>query len=123
MRNSQSIYFLKLFRHLISPRKREQLPWWLSGKESACKAGNMGSIPGSGRSPGEGDGNPLPYSCLGDSVDRGAHRGPWSKKSQTQLTQQEENRICFSLITKTVTWQKPTQPCKTIILQLKKNFF
>ena len=40
------------------------LPRWLSGKESACQAGDMGLIPGSGRSPGEGNGNPLQYSCL-----------------------------------------------------------
>ena len=40
------------------------LPWWLSGKESAGKAGDAGSIPGSGRSPGGGHGNPLQYSCL-----------------------------------------------------------
>ena len=43
------------------------LPRWLSGKESACNAGaagDMGSIPGSGRSPGEGRGNPLQCSCL-----------------------------------------------------------
>ena len=33
-------------------------------KESACNAGDLGSIPGSGRSPGEGNGNPLQYSCL-----------------------------------------------------------
>ena len=36
-----------------------RLPWWLSCKESACNAGDMGSIPGSGRSPGGGHGNPL----------------------------------------------------------------
>ena len=35
------------------------LPWWLSGKESACNAGDTSSIPGLGRSPGEGNGNPL----------------------------------------------------------------
>ena len=40
------------------------LPWWLSGKESVCNAGNLGSIPGLGRSPGEGNGNSLQYSCL-----------------------------------------------------------
>ena len=38
------------------------LPWWLSGLESACNAGDAGSIPGLGKSPGEGNGNPLPYS-------------------------------------------------------------
>ena len=45
------------------------------GKESACSAGDtgdVGSIPGSGRSPGEGNGNPLQYSCLENPMDRGA---------------------------------------------------
>ena len=41
-------------------------------KESACNAGDLGSIPGSGRSPGEGNGNPLQHSCLENSTDRGA---------------------------------------------------
>ena len=40
-------------------------------RESACKAGDLGSIPGSGRSPGEGNGYPLQYSCLENSMDRG----------------------------------------------------
>ena len=35
------------------------LPWWFSGKESACNSGDLGSVPGLGRSPGEGNGNPL----------------------------------------------------------------
>ena len=42
------------------------------GRESACNAGNLGSIPGLGRSPGEGNGNPLQYSCLEKLMDRGA---------------------------------------------------
>ena len=42
------------------------------GKESACNSGDLGSIPGSGRSPGEGNGYPLLYSCLKNSMDRGA---------------------------------------------------
>ena len=41
-------------------------------KESACNAGNTGSIPGLGRSSGEGNGKPLQYSCLENSMDRGA---------------------------------------------------
>ena len=41
-------------------------------KESACNAGGPGLIPGSGRSPGEGNGNPLQYSCLKKTMDRGA---------------------------------------------------
>ena len=40
------------------------LPWWLSGKESACHTGDTGSIPGLGRSPGEGNGSSLQCSCL-----------------------------------------------------------
>ena len=42
------------------------------GKESACNAGDLGSIPGLGRSPGEGNGNPFQYSYLENSMDRGA---------------------------------------------------
>ena len=45
------------------------------GKESTCDAGDIGdvgSIPGLGRSPGEGTGNPLQYSCLGNPTDRGS---------------------------------------------------
>ena len=55
---------------------------------NAGDARNVGSIPGLGRSPGEGNGNPLQYSCLGNPVDRGA----WQTtvhgiaKSQTQLS-------------------------------------
>ena len=44
------------------------------GKESVCNAGDPGSIPGSGRSPGEGNGNPLQYSCLENSMGREAWR-------------------------------------------------
>ena len=42
------------------------------GKESACNAGDLGSIPGLGRSPGEGNGNPPQYSCLENPMDGGA---------------------------------------------------
>ena len=66
-------------------------PWWLSGKESACNAGggagDMGSIPGWGRSPGGEHGNPLQPSSLENPMDRGVwwatvHR---VAKSQTRL--------------------------------------
>ena len=48
------------------------LPRWLSDKEPTASEGDVGSIPGSGRSSGEGNGNPLQYSCLKNSMDRGA---------------------------------------------------
>ena len=46
------------------------------GKESACNVGDLGSIPGLGRSPGEGKGYPIQYSCLENSKDRGAWQTP-----------------------------------------------
>ena len=47
-------------------------PWGMSGKESTCSTGDMGLIPGSGRSIGEGNGNPFQYSCLENSMNRRA---------------------------------------------------
>ena len=49
-------------------------PGGSDGKESACNAGVLGSIPESGRSTEEGHGNALQYSCLGNPMDRGAWR-------------------------------------------------
>ena len=50
----------------------EGFPGGSDGKASARNAGDLGLIPGLGRSPGEGNGNPLQYSCLENSTDRGA---------------------------------------------------
>ena len=47
-------------------------------KVSACSEGDLGSIPGSGRSPGEGNDNPFQYSCLENHVDRGTWRATYS---------------------------------------------
>ena len=74
--------------------KQEQLmsnrgfPGGANGEKSACNVGDLGSIPGSGRSPGEGHGNPLQYSCLENPMDRGAWQATFSgvTKSQTQLS-------------------------------------
>ena len=49
-----------------------EFPSSSDSKASACNAGDTGSIPGSGRSPGEGNGNPFQYSCLESPMDRGA---------------------------------------------------
>ena len=46
-----------------------ELPWWLSNKESACSEGDLGLIPGLGRSPGEGKDYSLQYSGLENSMD------------------------------------------------------
>ena len=57
-------------------------------KESACNAGDTGSIPEPQRSPGEGNGNPLQYSCMENSMDRGVWQAAVHgvTKSQTQLS-------------------------------------
>ena len=62
-------------------------PGGSDGKESASHAGDLGSVPGLGRSPGEGNGNPLQYSYLENSMDRGAWQamGHGVAKSGTQL--------------------------------------
>ena len=60
------------------------------GKEHACNTGDLGSTPGSGRSSGEGNGNPLQYSCLENPMDRGA----W------QATIHRMARVRHDLVTK-----------------------
>ena len=54
----------------------EGFPGVSDGKESTCKAGGPGSVPSWGRSPGEGNGYPLQYSYLENSMDRGAWQAP-----------------------------------------------
>ena len=61
--------------NLLHNNRQGGLPRWLSGKESVCSegdTGDTGSIPGSRRSPGGGNGNLLQYSCLENPMDRGA---------------------------------------------------
>ena len=83
------------FLGLEDPLERDRLPTPVlmgfpggsGSKESACNAGDLGSIPGLGRSPGGGHVNPLQYSCLENPMDRGAW---WTTvngftKSQTRL--------------------------------------
>ena len=59
---------------LICVTCKKDFSCWLSHKEFACNSGDQGSIPGSGRSPGEGNGYPLQYSCLENPMDREAWR-------------------------------------------------
>ena len=56
-------------------------------KESACNAGDPGSIPGLGRFPGEGNGYPLQYSCLENSMDRGAWWAKVHEVSELDVTE------------------------------------
>ena len=56
---------------LSHPLREKGFPDSSDGKESICNAGELGSIPGSRRPPGELNGNPLQYSCLENSMDKG----------------------------------------------------
>ena len=77
----------------IAPLFPHETPLWLrfSGKESACNAGDPGSIPGLGRSPGVKNGYPLQYSCLENPMDKGlrslAGYSPWNHKESDRTEQ------------------------------------
>ena len=75
------------FSHLyITTGKTIEFPGGSDGKASVCNAGDMGSIPGSGRIPGEGNDNPLQDSCLENPMDGGAWC-PWGRK-ESDMTEQ-----------------------------------
>ena len=75
-------------------------PGGSDGKESACKAGDLGSIPGWGRFPGEGNGYPLQYSCLENPWDRGAWQAIYSSWGQKELDTTER----LTLLLLTIEW-------------------
>ena len=72
------------------------LPQWFSSKKSACSAGDAGLIPGSGRSPGEGNDNPIQYSCLENPLGQRSLAGysPWGHKvlDTIEVTEQQQQQ-------------------------------
>ena len=73
------------------------LPQWLCREESAYSAGDAGdagSIPGWGRFPGGGNGNPLQYSCLKNSMDRGAWRATAHRVAKSDITKHSDKSLC-----------------------------
>ena len=72
-------------------------PGGSDSKASACNAGDPGLIPGSGRSPGEGNGNSLQYSCLENFMDGGAWWATVHEAAESDAT--EQGRSFLSLIT------------------------
>ena len=93
---------------LTNPNRAEGFPGGSDGEESVCNVGDLGLITGSGRSPGESNGNPLQYSCLENPMDRGAWRATVHRiaKSWTQLkwlsTYAVEQRVSMSSTTSTL---------------------
>ena len=75
------------------------LPWWLSSKNPPANAGDLGSIPGSGRSPKEGNGNTLPYACLGNPMDRGTyHSGGHKRVGHDLVTRQQKQKLLVTVV-------------------------
>ena len=66
------MYYVFYEKSIINLLYYHMLLRWLSGKEPACNAGDAGLIPGSGKSPGEGNGHSLQDSCLENPMGRGA---------------------------------------------------
>ena len=66
-----------------------------NSKESACNAGDLGSIPGSERSHGEGNGNPLQYSYLENSMDRGAWRATVHRVTKSRTRPSDFHSLTF----------------------------
>ena len=77
------------------------LPWWLNSTESTFSEGDVGSMPESGRSPGEGNGYPFQYSCLGNPMDKGAWYATIlgvTKESDTTATKQQQQILIRELL-------------------------
>ena len=95
----QSAYFAGLWKGSGGyelPFFSARLPWWLSGEESACNAGDAGSIPESGRCPGGENGNPLQHSCLKNPMDRGAWWAVVQSVSKSQMWLSTHAHMFFS---------------------------
>ena len=77
--------------------REDGFPPGSDGKESACSVGHPGSIPESGRSPGEGNGYPLQYSCLENSMDRGAQRSFTLREDEFGISERlSKTRVQFT---------------------------
>ena len=86
---------LSLINHINIFIYRLGFPGGSEVKASACNAGDLGSIPGSGRSPGEGNDNPLQYSCLENPMDGG---GWWATVHRVAKSWTRLSNITYSLV-------------------------
>ena len=92
-------------------RTRKGFPGGSDSKESACNTGDLGAIPGLGRSPGVGNGNPLQYSCLENSKDRGVW---WA-------TVREAAKIQMQLSMHTSIYGAKTKPGRVVFFLIDIN--
>ena len=88
------------------------LPWWLRGQESACNAGDANSDPGLRRFPGEGNGNPVQYSCLGNPMDRGTWQD--TRESDNLVTKQQQKERSPHNLCSSFQFRSVAQMCRTL---------
>ena len=88
----QNTFLIHIKIYLMDPKKDYGFPGGSEVKASACNVGDLGSIPGSGRSPGEGNGNPLQYSCPENPMDGGAW---WATVPQGRKESDATERLHF----------------------------
>ena len=92
------LFFLLFYHCFLCVDLFLRLLWWLSGREFTCQGGDIGSIPGLGRSPEEGTGNPFQYFCLGNPMDRGAWQAIYGVTKELDMTQRlNNNNLCIDL--------------------------
>ena len=109
---------------ILNPSYQEEkgFPGGPDSKESSCNAGYPGLITGSGRSPGEGNSYWLQYSCLENSMDRGAWQATYSPQGQKESGTTEwlrwKNKSYFSLEIRRLSLEKCTSLRKYIILKV-----
>ena len=113
-----------LISSLILNFKVQGFPHSSISKEFACNAGDLGLIPGSGRSPGEGNGNPLQYSCLENPVDG----GPWQAivhgvaRVRHDLVTKERERISCLMAVVYIILSFKVQRCFLILTPLHLDY-
>ena len=88
-----TVYFQIIYRCFVPIYINNELPWWLSSKEPVCSIGDWVSLRGSGRSSGEGNGNPLQYSCLGNPINSLVDYSPQGRKRVGHNSNNTNNSI------------------------------
>ena len=99
----------------MSPFSTSDFPGGSDVKASVCNAGDLGSIPGLGRSPGEGNGNPLQYSCLENPMDRGASWATVQRVAKSRTHLSDFTFLHFSLSLLQDFFRKPSR-CQVILI-------
>ena len=98
-RTQPSLWTNSYVSHIRASQVAQVVKNWPTNAGDAGEVGDVGSIPGSGRSPGQGNGHPLQYACLGNPLDGGARRAPvhGAAKSQKCLN---IHKLCTHLVEK-----------------------